>query len=122
MGRNACRVSCRGPERDLPMKLKDWLRDIRGKRPREEVYVHFAEAPVEPEGPYRARLAAATRQSAVEGIDVSEREVMRGELQVLYRTRCPCSHQWDTLDFHRMSICPKCGCAVLVDVPKLASE
>jgi uncharacterized circularly permuted ATP-grasp superfamily protein len=104
------------------MKLKDWLRNARGKRPPEEVYVHLADAPAEPEGPYRARLAEATHQPAVVGIDVSEREVVRGELQVLYRTHCPCSHQWDTLHFHRMSICPKCGCAVLVNVPKLPFE
>ena len=104
------------------MKLKDLLRDVRGKRPQEEVYVHFAEAPVEPEGPYRARMAVATHKPAPEGIDVSEREVVPGELQVLYRTRCTCGHQWETLDFQRMSICPNCGRAVLVDPPKLPSE
>ena len=104
------------------MKLKDWLRDIRGKRPPEEVYVHFAEAPAEPDGPYRARVSTAIRQPAVDGIDVSERDVVRGELQVMYRTHCPCGHAWDTLQFHRMSICPKCGCAVLVSAPKLPSE
>jgi hypothetical protein len=104
------------------MKLKDWLREIRGKRPREEVYVHFAEAPAEPDGPYRARVTAAVRQPATEGIDVSERDVVHGDLQVLYRTLCPCGHQWDTSQFHRMKICPKCGCAVLVNAPRLPAE
>ena len=104
------------------MKLKDWLREARGKRSPGDVYVNFAEAPTEPEGPYRARMAAATHRPAPEGIDVSEREVVRGEVQLVYRIRCTCGHQWETLDFQRMSICPKCGCAVLVDPPKLPSE
>lgn len=104
------------------MKLKDWLRNARGKRLPEEVYVHLADAPAEPEGPYRARLAAATHQPVPDGIDVSEKEVVLGELQTLFRIRCPCGHQWETLQFHRMSICANCGCPVLVDVPKLPSE
>jgi hypothetical protein len=104
------------------MKLKTWLHEVRGKRPQEEVYVDFAELPAEPEGPYRARMAVATHQPAPKGIDVTERETVPGELQVVYRTRCPCGHQWETLHFQRMRVCPKCGRAVLVDAPKVPSE
>jgi len=101
------------------MKIKDWLRDARGKPPPEEVYVDAAEVPAEPEGPYRARLEAATHTAAPEGIDVSEREVVNGRLQLIYRTRCTCGHQWDAPQFQRMSICPQCGRAVLVAAPEL---
>lgn len=101
------------------MTLKSWIRDVRGQRPTEEAYVDFAAVPPEPEGPYRARMAVATHERTQAGIDVSEREVVSGELQVLYRTRCPCGHQWDGLDFQRVSLCAKCGRAVLVDAAKL---
>jgi hypothetical protein len=104
------------------MKLKDLLRDVRGKQPPEEAYVDGADVPAEPEGPYRARMAEATHQPAPEGIDVKEREVVTGALQLLYRTRCPCGHQWDALDFQRISLCPQCGRAVLVEPPRLPSE
>jgi DNA-directed RNA polymerase subunit RPC12/RpoP len=100
------------------MKLKDWLRDPRGKQPPDEVYVDAAAVPAEPEGPYRARMAAATHTAASGGIDVSEREVVTGQLQLIYRIRCTCGHQWDALQFQRMSICPQCGRAVLVEAPK----
>jgi hypothetical protein len=100
------------------MKLKDWLREVRGKGQPEETYVDPADVPPLPEGPYRARLAVATHTSAPQGIDVKEREVVAGELQVLYRTHCPCGHQWDVLQFQRLSLCPQCGRAVLVEAPE----
>jgi hypothetical protein len=106
----------------LSMKLKDWLRDPRGKSPPDEVYVDAAEVPAEPEGPYRARLEAATHTATPEGIAVSEREVVNGQLQLIYRTRCTCGHQWDALQFQRMSLCPQCGRAVLVAVPELPAR
>jgi hypothetical protein len=105
----------------MPINLKNWLRDRRGKRP-EEVYIEFSKVPEESEGPYRARLATAAHERGVQGIDVTEREVVSGELHVLYRTHCPCGHQWETSRFQRMSICPKCDRAVLLEVPKLPTE
>jgi hypothetical protein len=104
------------------MKLKDWLRDVRGKPQPEEVYVDGAALSAEPEGPYRARMEEATHRSTPEGIDVGEREVVTGQLQLLLRIRCPCGHEWDTLEFHRMTLCPQCDRAVLVDVPELPAE
>jgi hypothetical protein len=106
----------------MPINLKNWLREVRGKQPPEEVYVDAAEVPAEPEGPYRARLEMSTHEPAVEGIDVREREVVTGELQVIYQLRCPCGHRWQTTQFQRMNICPKCSRAVLVEVPKLPTE
>jgi hypothetical protein len=105
----------------MPINLKKWFRDGRGK-PQEEVYVDFAQVPEEPEGPYRARLAMSTHVTAVEGIDVSERDVVAGQLKVLYQVRCPCGHLWQSEQFQRMSVCPKCSRAVLVEAPKLPTE
>jgi hypothetical protein len=99
------------------MKLKDWLRDPRGKPSADEVYVDSAAVPAEPEGPYRARMVAGTRVAAPEGIDVSEREVVAGHVQLIYRIQCACGHQWDSAEFQRMSLCTHCGRAVLVEPP-----
>jgi hypothetical protein len=100
------------------MKLKDWIRDVRGKGEPEETYVDSAAAPSEPEGPYRARVAESTHHaSAPEGIDVNEREVVTGRLELVYRIHCPCGHGWDSVEFQRMTLCPKCGRPVLVELP-----
>ena len=100
------------------MKIKHWIRDVRGKRTPEETYVDAAEIPAEPDGPYRARMATAKHEPVVQGIDVTERETVKGELQVLYRTHCPCGHHWDSPEFQRLGLCPKCGRAVLLEPPR----
>jgi hypothetical protein len=101
------------------MKLKDLLRGVGGKQPPEETYVDGASVPAEPEGPYRARLAQGTRhETNPEGFDVREREVVNGVLQLVYRVHCPCGHEWDSLEFQRLSLCQSCGRAVLVETPK----
>ena len=99
------------------MKLKDWIRDARGQQPAEERYVDASAVPAEPEGPYRARMAESTHTAQPVGIDVSEREVVTGQLVVVYRTRCPCGHQWESAQPQRMSLCPRCNRAVLVELP-----
>jgi hypothetical protein len=104
------------------MDLKKWIPDVgRAKRP-DDVYVDGAAVPDEPEGPYRARMAAAAHRPPAEGIDVTEREVVTGRLQLVYRTRCPCGHQWDALDFQRLTLCPKCARAVLLEPPTLTAQ
>ena len=104
------------------MDLKKWIPDVGRMKQPKEMYVDGAEVPDEPEGPYRARMTAAAHRPAAEGIDVGEREVVTGRLQLVYRTRCPCGHQWDALDFQRLSICPKCSRAVLVVAPMLTTQ
>jgi DNA-directed RNA polymerase subunit RPC12/RpoP len=99
------------------MKLKDWLRDARGKPSADEVYVDAAALPAEPEGPYRARMVAGNRAATSQGIDVGEREVVAGHVQLIYRICCACGHQWDSVEFQRMSLCTQCGRAVLVETP-----
>ena len=101
------------------MKIKDWIRDVRGKQPPERLTLIRREAPVEPEGPYRARLTKSGHERAVEGIDVTERETVKGEVQVIYRTSCPCGHHWESVELQRFTLCPKCGRAVLAELPKL---
>jgi hypothetical protein len=65
-------------------------------------------------------MEQATQPHAVpDGIDVNEREVVTGRLELLYRTHCPCGHRWDAAEFHRMTLCPKCDRAVLVEAPTL---
>jgi len=104
------------------MKLKDWLRHARGKPETPETYVDGSALQADPEGPYRARLEKAIHHSTPEGIDVLEREVIKGQLQLLFRTRCPCGHEWDAPEFHRVTLCPNCERPVLVDAPRLPAE
>ncbi len=65
----------------MPINLKDWIRDVRGKRTPEEVYVDSTTVPDEPAGPYRARQEKAAQERVVEGIEVTERETVSGELR-----------------------------------------
>ena len=104
------------------MKLKNWLRDVGGKRTPEDEYVDSAEVPPEPEGPYRARMAASTHHAAPVGIDVNEREIVAGHVELFYRILCPCGHHWDSVEFQKMSLCPQCGRAVLVEEPTLPKK
>jgi len=103
----------------MPIDLKNWFRAVRGKQ-KPDVYVDFAAIPEEPVGPYRAREVTASRETAAEGFEVREREVVKGELQVLYLIRCPCGYRWSSPQFQRMSVCPQCDRAVLVAAPTFA--
>lgn len=100
----------------MPIDLKNWIRNARGKQ-EQETYVDSAEVPAEPEGPYRARASTAPHEHKPPGFEVRERQVVNGELQVLYQVHCPCGHQWSSTQFQRMSVCPQCDRAVLVAVP-----
>jgi len=53
---------------------------------------------------------------------VNEREVVTGHVDLVYRIHCPCGYHWDTQQFQKMSLCAKCGRAVLVDQPGLSTE
>jgi hypothetical protein len=95
--------------------INGWVRRVRDRvRPS---YVDWADVPDEPPPPYRARLTV-TMQSDASGVDVSEREVVRGEMEIVYEVRCACGKRWFSRRPDRLQICPRCDCAVLLDVPE----
>jgi DNA-directed RNA polymerase subunit RPC12/RpoP len=99
----------------MPVNLPKWFRNLRRKRPPEEVYVDSAALPSEPEGPYRARHEAAAHRRVVDGMDVSERDVVTGQRLENEEIGCPCGHRWHAPELDRLVICPNCGRAVLVE-------
>jgi DNA-directed RNA polymerase subunit RPC12/RpoP len=94
------------------MRLKDWLNEV-GDRLKPTTYVEFRDIPDEPAGPYRARVSAAL-DLGPEGVEVCEREIVRGEMQMVYAIRCPCGRRWFDTAPERLQVCPKCGKAVLL--------
>jgi hypothetical protein len=79
-------------------------------------YVDGSELPEEPEPPYRARLHVPEAMTPT-GMEVTEREVVRGTVKVVYEIRCECRRRWFQREFKRIQVCPRCGRAVLVESP-----
>jgi hypothetical protein len=79
-------------------------------------YVDGADLPDDPPSPYRARLQVST-DTGTDGVEVSEREVVRGTVRVIYEIRCNCRRRWFRREFERVHVCPRCGRAVLVERP-----
>ena len=94
------------------MRLKDWLNEV-SDRLKPTAYVEFRDIPDEPESPYRARVSAALDLGPA-GVEVCEREIVRGEIQMVYAIRCPCGRRWFDTSPDRLQVCPKCGKAVLL--------
>jgi hypothetical protein len=105
----------------MAMSLAGWVDTVRD-RLHHGKYVDFAEISGPPDGPYRARITTARVPHVTEGVDVGEREIVNGELQVLYVTRCTCGRRWVTPQFESISVCPRCGCAVRVEAPKPSTD
>lgn len=92
--------------------LVDWFDRVRHRvRP---TYVDYV--PDEPTTPYRARLTLLPEQNP-EGKEIRECEVVRGQLTLFYEVRCPCGKRWFNPRFERIQLCPRCGCAVLLEPP-----
>jgi hypothetical protein len=102
------------------MNINRWVDTVRGKL-HADTYVDYHATPDPPEGPYRARVPAARFRVDPEAIDVLEREIVEGELQVLYLTRCPCGRQWVEPRYETIAMCPKCGRTVVVTDPRSAT-
>lgn len=79
-------------------------------------YVDWSDVPDTPESPYRARLTIPPEESP-NGLDVREREVVRGEWTAIYEVRCTCGKRWFNPRFEKVQLCPRCGCAVLLNPP-----
>ena len=79
-------------------------------------YVDWSDTPQEPESPYRARLTMPAEQLP-DGVEVTQREVVRGEITAIYEIRCACGKRWFNPQFENVQICPRCGCAVLLNRP-----
>ena len=77
------------------------------------VYVDGCDIPDEPESPYRARLTLPIEHSP-EGVEVREREVVRGKIRIIYEVRCSCGKRWFNPRLDNVQLCPRCGRAVLL--------
>jgi len=95
--------------------LDRWVHRLRD-RLRPTAYVDWRDTPAEPESPYRARLTLAP-EHAPEGVEISERDVVRGEMKVVYAIRCACGKRWFNPRLERVQLCPRCGRAVLLQTP-----
>jgi hypothetical protein len=80
------------------------------------VYVDGCDVPELPESPYRARLTIPI-EHAPEGVEVRERDVVRGKMKVVYEIRCACGRRWFNPRLERVQVCPRCGRAVLLQPP-----
>lgn len=88
-------------------------------RLRPTVYVDGRDVPDPPESPYRARLTLAA-EVCLDGDEVREREVVRGEMKTIYEIRCRCGKRWFNPRFENVQLCPRCDCAVLLSLPDKA--
>jgi hypothetical protein len=77
------------------------------------VYVDARDVPDLPESPYRARLTIPLEQGP-DGVEVLERDVVRGEMTMIYEVHCPCGKRWFNPRHENVQVCPRCGRAVLL--------
>jgi hypothetical protein len=78
------------------------------------VYVDATEVPDEPLSPYRARLNTPEQQPDT-GVEVRERDVVRGTIDIVYEIRCACGRRWFNRNHDRVQLCPRCARAVLLE-------
>jgi hypothetical protein len=80
-------------------------------------YVDWHDLPDDPPSPYRARLHIPEEMTPP-GMEVTEREVVRGHARIVYEVRCACRRRWFQRELERVQVCPRCGSAVLVEPPQ----
>jgi hypothetical protein len=93
-------------------RVGDWMHRLRD-RLRPQAYVDYMDIPEGPQSPYRARLTLLPEQGP-SGEDVQSREVVRGEMKVVYEIRCACGKRWFNPRLERIQLCPRCDRAVLL--------
>ena len=96
-------------------QLAAWL-DKLSARLKPNVYVDASDVPDPPESPYRARLPKPPEQPLTD-VEVGEREVVRGEIRIVYEVHCACGKRWFNPTLLHVQLCPRCGCAVLLQPP-----
>jgi hypothetical protein len=105
-----------GQARLVGWRFGNWVGRLRDRlKPAE--YVDWADTPEVPESPYRARLSLPVEHSPA-GVEVRERDVVRGELKVVYEVRCACGRRWFNPRLERVQLCPRCDRAVLLHPPE----
>ena len=80
-------------------------------------YVDGQDLPEDAPSPYRARLHVPADMTPP-GMEVTEREVVRGSARIVYEVRCGCRRRWFQRELERVQVCPRCGSAVLVELPQ----
>jgi hypothetical protein len=98
------------------MAIKNWLDEMRARLAR-EAYIDANDIPDEDEGPYCARLTMAEERGP-DGLEVRERDIVRGRVDIVYAIRCPCGRRWFSPKFESVHVCPKCSRAVLIQPPR----
>ena len=100
--------------RRAPDKWSGWVTRLRDRiHPR---YIDGSDLPEDPVSPYRARLHIPEEMTPY-GMEVTEREVVRGTVRIVYEIRCSCRRRWFQREFARIQVCPRCGRAVLAERP-----
>jgi len=92
---------------------RDWLGHVRA-RLGPTTYVDFADIPDAQPCPYRARLTLP-REVRETNADLEEREVVRGNVRMVYEVRCACGRRWFSAELAVAQVCPRCDRAVLMD-------
>ena len=97
-------------------RVGGWIGRLRDRLGPTE-YVDWSDTPDLPACPYRARLTLPAEHTPP-GVEVRERDVVRGEIKVIYEVRCGCGRRWFNPRLERVQLCPRCGRAVLVEPPE----
>lgn len=96
-------------------RVTTWLQRLRNRLTPSQ-YVDWSDLPDEPESPYRARLTVH-KEDVPDDIEIGAREVVSGEMKVIYEVRCSCGKRWFNPRRENVQLCPRCDRAVLLRDP-----
>ena len=99
-------------------RVTTWLQRLRNRLTPSQ-YVAWSDLPDEPESPYRARLTVPKEGVPDDvDVDVEAREIVPGEMKIIYEVRCACGKRWFNPRHENVQLCPRCGRAVLLHDPE----
>jgi hypothetical protein len=96
-------------------RVAGWVGGLRD-RLTPTVYMDRHAIPDDAPSPCRARLALPAEQSPT-GTEVQGREVVRGEITLIYQVRCACGKRWFNPRLENLPLCPRCGRPVPLEAP-----